>query len=90
MANLWNYLFCIKGEDKTAEIVSWEFDNNKSVVYITYSNGKSYPYSIKNVLFLKNPKNILHKYNIPILRLSTTGSGEREKIYSKISELIKK
>ena len=33
---------------------------------------------------------ILHKYNIPILRLSTIGSGEREKIYSKISELIKK
>lgn len=31
---------------------------------------------------------ILHKYDIPILRLSTTGSGEREKIYSKIAELV--
>ena len=68
MANLWNYLFCIKGEDKTAEIVSWEFDNNKSVVYITYSNGKSYPYSIKNVLFLKNPKNIMISKQIVICK----------------------
>ena len=33
---------------------------------------------------------ILHKYDIPILRLSTTGSGERKKIYSKITELINK
>ncbi len=31
---------------------------------------------------------ILRKYNIPILRLSTIGNGEREKIYSKIAELV--
>ena len=31
---------------------------------------------------------ILQKYDIPILRLSTIGSGEREKIYSKIVMLL--
>lgn len=31
---------------------------------------------------------ILNKYNIPILRLSTTGSGERNKICSKLVELV--
>ena len=31
---------------------------------------------------------ILQKYDIPILRLSTIGSGEREKIYSKIAMLL--
>lgn len=33
---------------------------------------------------------ILNKYDIPILRLSTTGSGEREKINSKLAELVKR
>ena len=31
---------------------------------------------------------ILQKYDIPLLRLSTIGSGEREKIYSKIAALV--
>ena len=31
---------------------------------------------------------MLHKYGIPLLRLSTTGSGEREKIQSKLAELV--
>lgn len=51
-------LIIVKGEDKTASIQSWEFDRYKPVVFITYSNGKSYPYNTNDVLFLKNPKNI--------------------------------
>ena len=31
---------------------------------------------------------MLHKYGIPLLRLSTTGSGEREKIQSKLAEFV--
>ena len=31
---------------------------------------------------------MLHKYGIPLLRLSTTGSGGREKIQSKLAELV--
>lgn len=57
-ANFQNDLIIVKGEDKTTSIQSWKFDNYKPVVYITYSNGKSYPYNTNDVLFLKYPKNI--------------------------------
>ena len=53
-----NNLIVVKGEDKTASIQSWKFDSYKPVVYIIYSNGKSYPYNSNDVLFLKNPNNI--------------------------------
>ena len=33
---------------------------------------------------------ILAKYEIPLLRLSTVGSGEKEKITNKLIELVKK
>ena len=36
---------------------------------------------------LKN--SILHKYNIPLIRLKTNGSGEEEKIRNKLNELTK-
>lgn len=32
---------------------------------------------------------ILEKYNIPILRLATNGSGEEEKLKEKLSEILK-
>ncbi|MDE7083287.1 MAG: AAA family ATPase [Clostridia bacterium] len=51
-------LIVVRGEDKTASILSWEFNSYKPVVFITYNNGKSYPYNTNEVLFLKNPKNI--------------------------------
>lgn len=51
-------LIVVKGEDKTASILNWEFDRYKPVVFITYNNGKSYPYNTNDVLFLKNPKNV--------------------------------
>lgn len=57
-ASFQNNLIVVKGEDKTASIQSWEFDRYKPVVFITYSNGKCYPYNSNDVLFLKNPKNI--------------------------------
>lgn len=57
-ANFQNNLIVVKGEDKTASIQSWAFDRYKPVVFISYSNGKSYPYNTNDVLFLKNPKNI--------------------------------
>lgn len=57
-ANFQNNLIIVKGEDKTASIQSWKFDSYKPVVYITYSNGKSYPYNTNDVLFLKYPNNI--------------------------------
>lgn len=32
---------------------------------------------------------ILEKYNIPLLRLKTNGSGEQDKIYNKLKEIVK-
>lgn len=58
MINFQKNLIVVKGEDKTASIQSWEFDGSKPVVYISYSNGKSYPYNIKDVLFFENPNDI--------------------------------
>lgn len=57
-ASFQNNLIIVKGEDKTASIQSWEFDRYKPVVFITFNNGKSYPYNTNDVQFLKNPKNI--------------------------------
>lgn len=37
--NIDKNLILIKGEDKTASVVSWRFDKYKPVVYITYNNG---------------------------------------------------
>ena len=51
-------LIVVKGEDKTASIQSWEFDRNKPVIFITYNNGKCFPYNTRDVIFLKNPRNI--------------------------------
>lgn len=57
-ANFQKNLIVVKGEDKTASIVSWEFDSHKPVVFITYNNGKSYPYNTRDVIFLKDPRDI--------------------------------
>lgn len=51
-------LILVKGEDKTSSIQSWEFDRYKPVVFITFTNGKSYPYNTNDVLFLKNSRDI--------------------------------
>ena len=49
-------LILVKGEDKTSSIVSWKYDRYKPVVYITYRNGRSYPYNKHDVQFYKNPR----------------------------------
>ena len=56
--NFYNNLIIVKGEDKTASIHSWWFSRYRPIVFIFYSNGKKYSYNIKDVLFLKKPKNI--------------------------------
>lgn len=45
-------LILIKGEDKTDSVLSWRFDKYKPVVYITYSNHKTYPYLVQKRLLL--------------------------------------
>ncbi len=48
-------LIIVKGEDKTASIEELFFDAKKRVVYVTYSNGKSYPYRSDDLQVFKNP-----------------------------------
>lgn len=54
--NIDNNLILIKGEDKTASVISWRFDEYKPVVFITFKGYKEYPYNTAHVQFLKNPK----------------------------------
>ena len=54
--NIDNNLILIKGEDKTASVISWRFDKNKPVVFITFNGHKEYPYNTAYVEFLKNPR----------------------------------
>ena len=65
--NIDNNLILIKGEDKTASIESWRFDQYKPVVFITfiskYGHRKEYPYNTVHVQFLKNPKIIFADNN---------------------------
>ena len=64
--NIDKNLILIKGEDKTASVASWRFDKYKPVVYITYNNGKSYPYNTADVNFFNNPKVVALKNRIAL------------------------
>ncbi|MBE6579806.1 MAG: DUF2726 domain-containing protein [Ruminococcaceae bacterium] len=48
-------LMIVKGEDKTASVLSWSFDRQKSVYTITYNNQKSYFYRERDVRYWENP-----------------------------------
>lgn len=65
--NIDKNLILVKGEDKTSSIISWKFEKNKSVVYITYNSQKTYPYSTHDVQFLKDP-DIVEIVNRLVLR----------------------
>ena len=53
-----NELIIVKGQDKTFSIKKWNYDEYKKVIFITYFNDRSYPYSLLDVKFFKNPKNV--------------------------------
>ncbi len=51
-------LIIIKGEDKTFEVAKWDHDRRRGVVYILYSTGKFYSYSVKDIKIYKKPCNV--------------------------------
>ncbi len=53
-----NELIIVKGQDKTFSIKKWNYNEYKNVIFITYANGKSYPYSLLDVDFYQNPQNM--------------------------------
>lgn len=63
MINLDNNLILVKGQDKTAEIKTWE--KSGGYISIIFLRGQIYRYSAGNVVFFKNPKELdPHKYQI--------------------------
>lgn len=56
MPNEYYNLILVKGEDKTANILTWNFEKNKPIIWITYLSGKKFPYNTADVHFYKNPK----------------------------------
>lgn len=53
MINLDKNLIIAKGEDKTAQIECYRYDNGK--YWITYAGGKQYPYNYMDVVIDKDP-----------------------------------
>lgn len=83
-----NNLILIKGEDKTASIESWRFDNYKPIVFITYNNQKTYTYNLRDVLFFENPRNV-PIINQVVLKCSTKLSGvEQLQFFDKYCRVI--
>lgn len=58
--NVDSNLIIIKGEDKTASVESYRYDQSRRTVYIKYASNygrlKEYPYSAANVYISNNPK----------------------------------
>lgn len=50
------YLFIIKGEDKTSNIISWRYDEVKPVIFIRFNNGKDYPYHKSDIRYFDSPR----------------------------------
>ena len=63
--NIDNNLILVKGEHKTASVISWRFDPYKPVVFITHSNHREYPYRTDLVEFHKNPRIVFEEYIPP-------------------------
>ncbi len=77
MINEYNNLILVKGEDKTSDILSWTFDKNPYVIWITYRSGKRYPYNTMDVCFYKNPKHFALTDHI-LLKKGVPCSGAKE------------
>lgn len=57
MINLDNNLIIVKGQDKTSEIINWEY--SEGYILITFSRGaQTYRYNTSNVKFYKNTKEL--------------------------------
>lgn len=54
---------------------------------IKYGDWKA-PLKVKNYLRDKIKDTVFEKYNIPLIRFNTTGSGEKEKLINKLSEIL--
>lgn len=89
-ASLRNNLIVVKGVDKTASILSWKFDSYKPVVFITFNNGKSYPYNTNDVHFLKNPKNIPVSKKLVYCRGIIKSDAETIQIFGSYCRIIYK
>ncbi len=49
------YMVIIKGEIRTSEVQSCQYDHLTNKWDVTFRKGKTYSYSCENIEFLKNP-----------------------------------
>ncbi len=88
--NIDKNLILIKGKDKTASVISWCFDKYKPVVYITYNNGKNYPYNTADVHFFKNPNVVLLENRIALKNDIPTSGAVSLQFFDKYCRIIYK
>lgn len=88
--NTENNLIIVKGEDKTASISSWKFDDFKPIVRISYGGQKSYSYNVRDVLFLKNPNNVLLDNQIALRKETPLSGAIRLQFFDKFCRIIYK
>lgn len=49
------YLILIDGEDKTSSVIKWTFDKRNLLVFVTFTNRKSYSYRRNSFRVIENP-----------------------------------
>lgn len=64
--NTKNNMLIIKGEIKTSEVISCQYNQDTHKWYVKFKNGKLYAYTYSNVEWLKNPESL----NLNLYRLS--------------------
>jgi hypothetical protein len=52
--NIDNNLILVKGEDKTASVISWRFHPYKPIVFMTYCNYREYCYLTESKEFVND------------------------------------
>ena len=92
--NIDNNLILIKGEDQTASVESWRFDQSKPIVYITYTNKnghlKEYPYNASNVQFLKDPKVVTLDERIALKNGSPLSGATQLQVFGRYCRIVYK
>ena len=88
--NIDNNLILIKGEDKTASVTSWRFDQYKPVVFVTFNGQKEYPYNTANVEFLRNPQIVLLEDKIALRDGELLSGAAQLQLFGKYCRIVYK
>lgn len=88
--NLDCVLVLIKGEDKTNAVTSWRFDRYKPVVFVTYSNGREYPYNTADVRILEHPKIVVLDGRIALMGGTPLSGAQTLQLFGEYCRILYK